>query len=137
MKNGTLWIGRYDRLSPRLLPYVQGMDQGQGPEIGRGPREESGSSQSPKPLKGKEPMLAENRENVARPFSPGSHKILRRQLRRDIVAQLIAADTKSIDLGAPFVVPGTMSGEERRMCNLVSTFDVDGPCTVLTPYNSD
>ncbi|KAI3321486.1 hypothetical protein HD806DRAFT_523966 [Xylariaceae sp. AK1471] len=151
MKNGTLWIGRYNRLSPQRLPYGPDRDRGQGPEIDFGLREDSGSSQSPKTLKGKEPMLAENRENAARQFGPESHKILRRQLRRDIIAQMIAADTNDINPGAPRVVPGTLSGflevvvgglwrkesEERRMCNLVSTFDVDGPCTVLTPYNSD
>ncbi|TGJ78242.1 hypothetical protein E0Z10_g10522 [Xylaria hypoxylon] len=156
MQHGTLWIGRYHQvLSGQRITYPLNSDQ-----VERRKRRHSSleketeivekEEDSTLPLvisKGKEPMPIEVGDSDESKMDKFSHSIIRRQMRRVIMAELMSAQTPA----SHGVVPGTMTtfaevvatgmwsekAEERRINDLISTFNVSGPCIVSTPYNAD
>ncbi|KAK5625425.1 hypothetical protein RRF57_001141 [Xylaria bambusicola] len=135
MRHGKLWIGRYKKC-PSFKPLEGNMR----------------SAESATHAKGKQPMAkAQHTEEGSSNHERFSTSILRRQLRRAMYANMIWTRIPGTLQGEPRVNAGTMStvaevvnrsiweaaAEEARVRNLVSAFDVEGPCLVMTPYNAD
>ncbi|KAJ2992729.1 hypothetical protein NUW58_g2067 [Xylaria curta] len=163
MQHGTLWVGRYHQLlSSQRITYTPGSDEVESQKRDRSLYEEKAETEredeekaelerkdedTPRSVssKGKEPMLME----VGGPDEPSrpSRTILQRQMARVILAEIMSAQSQM----SGYIIPGTLvamaeaahtgmwseKAEERRIKDLVSTFNVDGPCMVATPYNAD
>ncbi|KAI0555590.1 hypothetical protein F4679DRAFT_594056 [Xylaria curta] len=155
MRYGTLWIGRYKRCpSTKTLSnpsYSPRLDEARLPdEPQRDKRREAEESLAD--LKGKKPTPIRSLIEEPNPKNiPVSTSILKRQLRRTILAGFMAFQEPMSLQGAQKVNPGTMNtfaevmatgvweaeAEEGRIRDLTSIFDVDSACTVMTPYNAD
>ncbi|KAI0516708.1 hypothetical protein F5B22DRAFT_636278 [Xylaria bambusicola] len=135
MRHGKVWIGRYKKC-PSFKPLGGNMRR----------------AESSTDTKGKQPMAkAQHAKEGSSNHERLSTSILRRQLRRTMYANLISSRMPGALQEAPQVTAGTMStfaevmttgiweaaAEEARVSNLVSAFDVEGPCLVMTPYNAD
>ncbi|KAI0872376.1 hypothetical protein GGS24DRAFT_18569 [Hypoxylon argillaceum] len=152
MRHGTLWVGRYHRISPHqevsVYPPTQAVEQTEPQrESGEQETEEVDDTTALIPSKGKAPMdigTSKSKEPERRTYT---NLILQRQMRRTMMAELMAAHGEShrniipatITSFAEIVSTGLWSAEseDRRIRDLVSTFDVGGPCMILTPYNAD
>ncbi|USP80389.1 hypothetical protein yc1106_07663 [Curvularia clavata] len=127
METGRLWCGTYippdgkDGTAPHISSGSEStteINSGVGNEFGKLPAEKSDS-------------------------------IIYKQIRRQCLAQLVQATPKADELTDMRWPTGTLvevlsnrdywstRGEERRKETLFSTFDVDGPCMVATPYNAE
>ncbi|KAI0206564.1 hypothetical protein F4808DRAFT_404586 [Astrocystis sublimbata] len=135
MRHGKVWIGRYKKC-PSSKP----------------PEENMRRAESPTHAKDEQAMAkAQPTEEGSSDHERPSTSILQRQLRRTMYANLISIQIPGAMQGSPRVNVGTMStfvevttsgtweaaAEEARGSNLVSAFDVEGPCLVMTPYNAD
>ncbi|KAI1370478.1 hypothetical protein F4677DRAFT_351742 [Hypoxylon crocopeplum] len=137
MRHGTLWVGHYSQALSSDIPLRDGK-----------PPISYEIANSPESLKGKEPAVGEGER---RPSFRGSNGILHRQTRRQLMTGMYGSMLLEKTEKPSYVVPGTMAGvlevfayglwhkeaEDRRINNLVSTFDVDSPCLVATPYNGN
>ncbi|KAI0470353.1 hypothetical protein F4859DRAFT_522844 [Xylaria cf. heliscus] len=155
MRYGTLWIGRYKRChsaqtvsSPPHQPRLDRTSLQDEPQTDK--KEEA--EESSVDLKGKNRMPIKSPIEASGPEGvPISTSILRRQLRRTIQVEYMDFLAPMGLQGAPNMNAGTMNtfaevmtaglweaeAEEGRISNLTSIFDVDGVCTVMTPYNTN
>ncbi|KAH7310974.1 hypothetical protein BKA65DRAFT_162144 [Rhexocercosporidium sp. MPI-PUGE-AT-0058] len=149
MRHGKLWVGRYNRSRAPMPDNIHRKDP-RDPNISSTQvlsREESGSPSSSPETPPKSP------KNTY-PLNNAPKTILRRQERLQIVSNLanmfilLTASGKDLSTThnpgsytylAEALSQGIWSREadEARERELVSVFDVDGPCVVATPYNSE
>ncbi|KAJ8113740.1 hypothetical protein OPT61_g4192 [Boeremia exigua] len=131
MRYGSLWCGRYNR-TERAYP-----DHCYASESHQEASESDPSSSSRVPQTKKGPLRTSQGETI-----------LWKQIRRAVfigqMSTVLADSTDGLDAQSLhnfaenlYYDDWSVSAENRRVANLVSTFDVDGPCQVVTPYNPD
>ncbi|KAI1121077.1 hypothetical protein F5Y10DRAFT_272422 [Nemania abortiva] len=160
MRHGTLWVGQYyhrlascHRITDKrtasdvdVQKRHESLYEGKGEIAGEEQQEDEEDNMSPLARsKGKEPMTAK----VGHPSEPKqcSNTIFMRQMTRVMLGELM----KSQGLMDARINAGTLVAfaemsktgvgseelENRRIKDLFSAFNVDGPCMVATPYNAD
>jgi hypothetical protein len=143
MEQGGLWYGHYTK--SRRFPNLR-----LEPESPPGSSNSASSSLARRADDGKGKSPETNRPDMSK------RSILERQLRMQILANMWAAadltkprepdkhrmwGLRNPAAGYAYICAypdyHNAKGEERRSQNLVSAFDVEGPCLIATPYNAD
>ncbi|VUC27796.1 unnamed protein product [Clonostachys rosea] len=157
MSLGFLWVGRYRRSTnpstltpersdsksdaePEDVDTVEDLPSGSGEESSLAIRQKP--ENEPKPKKEKKAMDSSIQGRQLR------RQMLAMMLENSLLSPILAGEDKE---GYPDINLSSMSSfaiiagervfefaeEQKRVKNLVSVFDVDGPCTIATLYNSD
>ncbi|KAI0006372.1 hypothetical protein F4779DRAFT_629871 [Xylariaceae sp. FL0662B] len=142
MQCGTLWVGRYIPIGPEFMSRMRWMrrdDTSPSPEA----QDVEGSATAT--YKEKQPANVTKGKRKRNEPEP----ILKKQLAQQMLASMAnIAMPRDHDLGlwgsamitglAVFAGSGLFSdeAEDHRARNRISTFDVEGPCLVATPWNS-
>lgn len=154
MRHGKLWIGSYKRCIgsyKRAQKVEERTEQSPKHDLSTGEEEHEASTSE---MGGKRPVIVSAASSTgARPRLRG-HGIIHRQQVRQVLSKMLdysdfmtsGGKDESTHFGVgsllnfvelSFRETWTAEAEEARVRDLVSVFDVDGPCMVATPYNGE